>query len=352
MTTLLAMLAIGQSVAPLELALEGRDPIELARGVDVRGFAQFHATYGAFRYHFTSKENQAKFNSDPEQHGLQIGGACGSMGPLSGRGRGAIFAVVGGQIWQFASLQCRTTFLKNPNGYMEDGAGPSHSTEAEQRRGKAVLESAVKAHGGQKAFANLSRIVTVQKIAASSGKEADAYYVELGYDRSRGWMQRQFGTGWAYHDLVHGDRGVQWSSSFQMPLVRTERDYLKRLVARNPILLLSLRNTPGFVASAVELAEQDGEHIQVDIHFLDDIHVLEFDRKTNKLVQTHCRRRAGGPNRWVTTAYANWTKKEGILLPRTVMSNWEGKEGGPTVTTFHDIRINQPADAARFTFPK
>ena len=352
MTPLIALLAMGQAVAPLELALEGRDPIELARGVDVRGFAQYHASYGAFRYHFTSKQNQEKFLKNPEQHGLQIGGACGSMGPLSGRGRGNIFTVVDGQIWQFASLQCRTSFLSNPNGYIESGPGPSHSTEEEQRRGKEWLAKAVNAHGGSSAFAKLSRFVTVQKVVAASGKEADAYYIELGFDRNLGWMQRQHGEGWAYHDLVQNSKGVQWGSNFQMPLVRSERDYLKRIVARHPMLLLALRNSPGFVASATDPAEDKQENWVVDIHFLDDAHVLEFDKKSFRLLRSHTRRRAQGPNRWVTTAYSNWKEKAGILLPMTVSLTWDGRDTAQQVTTYHDVRLNNPKDAALFQFPK
>jgi len=351
-TGLVALFVLGQVATAPTLALQGRDPIELARGVDVRGFPSFHATYGAFRYHFVTEANRRKFAADPEAHGLQIGGACGSMGPLSGRGQGAIFSVVDGKIWQFASLQCQSTFLKNPPGYLEEDEGPSHSTDSEKRRGAAILDQAIAAHGGPARFKNLQRLVTVQKIEAASGKEDEGYYNVFGFDRNAGYLHRQHGVGWSYTSLVHGSKGIQFGNKFSMPLVESERRYLQRQVVRHPIVLMALRSQPGFEVSAAAREPGDDPNVDsVDIHYLGAVHVLHFDRKTHRLIRWHGRRRAAGPNRWVTQTYSNWTTVAGIRVPRTVTSEWEGQQGGPTKVTYQAIRINDRGDAAMFRFP-
>jgi YHS domain-containing protein len=58
------------------VAIEGYDPVSYFTGYPVVGNPQITSTYGEATYYFTSEDNKAKFDADPEHYIPQYGGFC------------------------------------------------------------------------------------------------------------------------------------------------------------------------------------------------------------------------------------------------------------------------------------
>ena len=101
-----------------ELALHGLDPVSLCEGAEAEGREDLLVTRGRYVYRFASEESRARFLEDPERWGVQWGGGCGRMGPLSGVGSPERWTVHDGRIYLFASDECRAGFLSQPERYV------------------------------------------------------------------------------------------------------------------------------------------------------------------------------------------------------------------------------------------
>ncbi len=331
-----------------DLALQGRDPISLLDGRSVVGFPSLSASHGAFIYQFESKENLQKFKSNPERYGLQIGGACGNMGPLTGRGRGQFYTVWDGRIWQFASPQCKQNFLRNPHWYDDKPIALSKGTPQMAREGKRLIEKVVAAHGGAQAFANIERMTWTQEVTAA--RKEDSYTKTYGQDRKLGTAYGESGDGWGYKSIANGLHAVQFGEAFVMPLVESEQRFLKNLVGKHVILLLKDRNQPSFQALAPGKVSKSGE-IDLLIHYRQDRVTLIIDAKSSRIIRSYTTSRLLGPNQLLTTTYGEWKTQAGVLVPGvTTFKATEGKPGASVV--WGEPKINRANDAALFSIPE
>lgn len=141
------------------------DPVALVRdGEYAEGDNSRLIVRSGYAYRFASDANRIAFTSDPEKYEIQIGGACGRMGSLSGKGDPTRFAVYDGRIYIFASESCRTTFLSEPSKYLERLDTWSNSTESRTAEAKKLLEKAYTWAGGKRALAGIGPIVVTQEI--------------------------------------------------------------------------------------------------------------------------------------------------------------------------------------------
>lgn len=142
-------------VCPPERSL-AVDPLELIAGREVPGLPQWSLVHEGIQYCFASAENQKRFEADRERYAVADGGACGRMGPLSGRGDARRYTVHEGKIYFFASDLCRIGFQKQPERCLErDQPLPEGSAE-QALRGRAVLDRLVTWAGGASAWKALS----------------------------------------------------------------------------------------------------------------------------------------------------------------------------------------------------
>ena len=111
-----------------ELERLSLDPVELMAGKEVGGKEGLFVVHENYPYLFTSQANQTAFRSDPARYEIQLGGACARMGPLSGRGKTSIHAVLNGRIYIFASEGCRKGFLATPEKVLDSCAWPKPCT--------------------------------------------------------------------------------------------------------------------------------------------------------------------------------------------------------------------------------
>lgn len=115
-----------------QVALKGLDPIELAKGKEVPGKAQWAATHEGFRYLFSSASNLEKFRSNPEKFAVQEHGNCPVAKVMMGKsvkGKPDLFATCQGKIYLFLEPKAKEMFLKNPAKFVEPSAESSTPRE-------------------------------------------------------------------------------------------------------------------------------------------------------------------------------------------------------------------------------
>lgn len=345
-----ALLLLAQAPMSIErdLALQGKDPISLLEGRAVAGFPSISATYGAFIYQFESQENLRRFKSNPEKYGLQIGGACGNMGPLSGRGRGQFYTVWNQRIWQFASPQCRDTFLKNPQLFDDQPIAPAKGTNEMAIKGRQLLDKAAAAHGGDKVISKIGRLVWAQTVEGA--RKEDGYTKTYGNDLKLGTMYGEAGEGWGYKSIANSKYALQFSDKFVMPLVESEKRFLYNLVGKHVLLLLRDRNRPGFSALSTGMPSKEGE-VDVVINYRQDATTLVLDSKTYRVIRAWTNSRLFGKNLPVIIEYPKWIRSDGVLVPSTTIIRPYGGDKNLSVT-WNQPRINDPKDAGLFTIPE
>lgn len=236
------------------------DPVELVAGRETAGDASLAVERYQYRYLFASRENRDEFLRDPERYEIQLGGACGRMGLLSGEGDPERYAVHEGRIYIFASDACRNTFLKDPARVLETDDPAIRPTPDEDKEGRAWLGRAVEAMGGA---ARLDAVKsfrrTIEKKVTHNGKvhvQSSMLVVRFpgsvrtdeGWDEQRWTRVETPGGGW--YDASNGEG---WEAP---PAHR--RAMLRKHYTRHPVTLLRLRNAPGF--SCAYAGEREFEH--------------------------------------------------------------------------------------------
>lgn len=146
------------------------DPVALIdTGKEVEGQAEHWIDREGYRYHFASAANMRKFIGT-HKYDIQLGGGCGKMGSLSGKGSTERFAVSGGKLYLFASDGCRTGFLQNPEARIErDDLAPS-GTRQQKQAGIRALDKTVAWMGGRR---QLTRISTYDETVKGTYRQGD-----------------------------------------------------------------------------------------------------------------------------------------------------------------------------------
>ena len=88
-------------------------------GQELKGDSRWSTVYEDYTYWFSSERNLNLFLADPGRFAVQLGGACGRMGPLSGRGETSRMARFNGQLFIFASDACRDAFMARPSQFLQ-----------------------------------------------------------------------------------------------------------------------------------------------------------------------------------------------------------------------------------------
>ena len=104
--------------------LRGLDPVALCEGREVPGSDTITATHEGYLYRFADEQSRERFHADRERYAVQMGGACGRMGPLSGKGavdrfprpRGSNLPVRVGRVSRRVSPRPRAVFGSGRSG--------------------------------------------------------------------------------------------------------------------------------------------------------------------------------------------------------------------------------------------
>jgi YHS domain-containing protein len=298
------------------LALGGLDPVELCRGREVEGTAELGVTHFLYKYRFASEASLRTFQQDPERYAIQLGGACGRMGPLSGRGIPDCFTLHDGRIYIFASIECREGFLKDPARFLQHDDAPPAADAAAQQAGAALLQRALAAHGGKNVITHWTTLQLERRTTAKTdqGERQDSYLLTVRQDAVR--VDQSWG-GYRYSTILQQDGGCfVGNTGKQEPMHDTGARELQLAVMRQPLVLLRRLCGEG----AVLAAAGKGKVGDVDVDWLDSF--ADAARTTlaidgdGKVVQLRYRGR--GPQLWFGDeqwTFSDFRSVGGVLLP-------------------------------------
>ncbi|MBX3096879.1 MAG: hypothetical protein KF812_08455 [Fimbriimonadaceae bacterium] len=326
----LALLAAVTNFGETELVLTGLDPIELIAGREVAGKEEFSADYLRHHYRFVSAANRDAFLANTVRFAVQNGGACGSMGAMSGKGTPDRFAVVEGRIFLFASDGCRNSVVSNPAAYTAPLPAVPIATTSESSRAKSMINRAIAAHGGE----------AVRRMRSVSWGRATPYedqgqpkiwwsrYAILGPQKFAKWEQSPTDR---YYFVKYGSAAVDGGREGNYGVHPGEVRALTALCARNPMGVLMGLSEP------VKVTE-DGNGV---VMVRDDIvFEVRFDR-VGRIQNVRYRDYIAGPIGTVERDYGNYKSVNGVSLPMSSRSRLNGGEWGSS-QIFDEVIVNGP----------
>jgi YHS domain-containing protein len=131
-------------------ALDGVDTvILLTQGKEVFGKSAISLAHDGFTYLFSSPETKAEFQKNPDKYSIQLGGLCARMGGTV-TGNPSNYIVHDRKVYIFASDNCRKLFVEAPAKYLATPPPPMPTVAGAVARGRALLDRAAAAHGGNR----------------------------------------------------------------------------------------------------------------------------------------------------------------------------------------------------------
>lgn len=317
--------AVTQAGAPAPtLALKGLDPVALVEGREVTGREDLQLTHGLYHYRFASAENRARFLTDRERFAIQLGGACGRMGPLSGLGSPERFLVQDGKTYIFASDSCRASFAKTPERFLEGDDAPPAGTPEARERGAQLIARAAQAAGAAE-LAKLSGVAVEMSITYGEGEKAQTgrRRVVLGFPDEY-HLEESWGE-WAGGEVLSGETsrrasgGEEWAGDVSVHRALVRARY------REPLALLAVRTQPEFVAVALEPAELDGRAVErVAVAYGGATSTLFIAADSAHILAVEYRGRGATGMGTLRLSYADFRPVSGLILPWAFTSSFEG----------------------------
>lgn len=335
-----------------------KDAVELIRGKEIDGLESIFADHFRYRYQFASEENKAEFLKNPAKYEIQLGGACGRMGALSGPGSVGIYAVHNGKLYIFASEGCRKTFLSRAKDLLEVPDAPPTATEESTKKGRELLEKAVLAMGGVDrldAAKNYRQVIEGEdKDGNETVKTSETLTIEFP-DRIR--RDHRWGE-YSYSYIVSGDKGWYQGTKDGYPLHAQQCAVFRRqTVNRNLVGILKARNAPGTVVSHVGSGEleEGGKKTTVEkvaVHFDGATTTLAIEPTTGRIVSI--RYQAQGAKLFIIPEEAvlsEYSVAGGLKLPLKTTRKYEDPAVIAPPLVLNSIRVNEQIDPATFLPP-
>lgn len=333
------------------ICLKGLDAVELAQGREIQGTENLSVVRGKFRYLFANNENKARFETNPERYAIQMGGACGRMGPLSGLGDPDRFFVHDGRIYIFASENCRDGFKSAPENHIDQADAPPDvpTSNEDKKLAPQLINRALEGFGGAaKVDAVTSLQTTIKKTYKHNNGTAD--YVTATkvafpdkYRSESSWLD------WQGADVVNAMQGFRSENKESWAMEDSEREYMIRQFNRHPPVILKARNEQGFRAVAAgrgKIGETEVEWLKVGIQGATS--TLGLDPQTGRILSVAYRGRVGGPIGDLVKTFSNFRQVDGLMLPFTTEVSFNGEPKSSLTSTYDSIIVNGKIDAADF----
>jgi YHS domain-containing protein len=350
---LLAAPAGAQTTAPPE-ALDGVDPVVLiTQGKEVIGKAEFSVARGRFTYLFATAESKAVFEKSPEKYEIQLNGMCARMGGRAGANP-ADYAVHDGKIYVFGSDECHRKFVAAPEKYLEKPAPAMPIGALDVRRGRELIDRAVKALGGAAALDAITSYVEsasqVQKRpngeATITTKTIWRFPDDVRVERTMSQGDRTFTSG----SLLTREGGWFIGQGRVFPQLPDARRSMEAEYGQNLVPLLRDRRSAAFAVAALPPASVDGVAVDrvrvkngpVDVTLnlakTGDIHSITF---TGRAME--------GEVGEYTIVFGDYREVAGLRLPFVERALFDGSLDDSRTRTITSIEINPPLDPALFT---
>lgn len=332
---------------PIEasVAVRGLDPVELCNGREVAGVPELTRKWGKFTYRFATAANRDAFAADEERWGIQLGGGCGSMGPLSGVGDPDRFVVHEGRIYIFASDACRDGFLAAPHRFV-DGVDPLPGATPEAvASGRALLERLLEASGGAERVDALRNVhLRIDKETEYQGKKVanGSSLLAVFPDRLRleSWWgdQRRADVVLGDHGFV-GDGGEIWSMS------RSQIVDARRRFQHHPLAILRARTRPDFFVASFD---DDAQGKKLFVWYDGTATTLELGADHRAASVAFRGRDDGGPVGQVVQMFGDYREVDGVTLPFKVEASFDGKPRPRSTRVWTTIEVDAEVEATAF----
>lgn len=342
------MLAVAGAVAAPPARTLKVDAVELVAGRVVEGKPEHTLERDGIGYLFATAESKAAFEKDPRKYEVADGGACGSMGPMSGVGDARRYAVHEGRIYFFASDGCRRTFLKDPSKCIETDEPPVTGTAEQVAAGKGAIGRMVAWAGGVEKLKSLETYrAAVTTTELSGGKEwtvvkETAVRFPGCFYQKEAWNESWFST------ARSPEGGVSATSKGSEKVSEGQRRAFDRWMARWPVVLIKTCADPSAPGAVVCAGDGEGTVAGVPVEFVKVSQMgantrLAIEKETGRLVQLGFRGRDGGGAGQVGDSVRTFTKYAtvgGITLPTAYTVSVNGKEVKGAGLAFETFEVN------------
>ncbi len=332
------------------LALKGNDPVALIDGKETPGDEKIELTHGLFRYRFSNEDNKKLFQSKPEEYGIQLGGACGRMGPFSGNGSPARYFVHNRRIYVFASENCRNSFKLDPVAHIELPNPVPEGPDVQKRRGAELVELALKGFGGADKVDGLKSLQSLSTWVYGQGKnETVAKHNVFWSAPDLFRVEDVFNSTYGY--TLNGKHGIQMEGKKHWPLASSLHAVGHRQMLREPLILLTQHKLPGFVAIARGKETLDGVVVDlVDVALDGATSLWYIESNTGRILEVayQAQRTKNGLN---VVKYSDFRQVDGLTLPFASTESFNGKVVNDPVKTVDGYVINADIKKERFSQP-
>lgn len=329
--------------------LRGLDPVSLASGTEQAGVDSLSVVHGCFRYLFSTSSHRDLFVRKPEAFAVQMGGACGRMGPMSGLGDPDRFLVHEGRIYLFASSACSTRFAANPEAFEVSADPPASGTPEELARGRELIEAAVEAMGGAARLDVVQSYRVRTKIVYQPASDANTGYHEATISFPDRYQVTDEWGSWSGAFGASPRAAYRREGEDVWPVDEQVKASLIRSMHRNSLALLKRRNDPGFRAAVqgrARVGEIDVETALVSVEGTTCL--LSIDLVSGRLLELSYESRPDGVAIRTAHRYSDFRDVKGVELPFTVEKWVDGDRVSNPVTTFEAIEIDVDVEPTLF----
>lgn len=333
-------------------ALDGHDPVSLCLGKQQAGDPNLTATAGRFTYRFATEESRKKFLAAPEQYGIQFGGACMKMGPLSGYGSPSRWDVHDGRIYLFASEGCRNAFRADPKKFIDQPDAEPQGTDAQLKRGAELMARAVQAVGGESRIKELKTFQVRTKLTQPPRDGKTFTYYRTFSASLPEWTAAE----WESYDNARYGWVSSPGDSFRTSAKNWEkvddqvRQFMARDVARKPLWLLAAWTAGKAKAVALEPVKEGERTIErVAVSMNGATTTLGIDPQDGAILSVSHRGRASAGIADIERRFSDFKVVKGVSVPFRVETSINGKrvEGG-TKAEIEAVLIDEPIPAGTF----
>jgi YHS domain-containing protein len=328
----------------VEPALQGFDPVELVQGNELKGDPTIDVQRGRFRYAFANEANRDTFQRDPERYGIQFGGACMRMGPLSGGGDSSRFTVYEGRIYAFASDGCRKGFLSDPPRFIDGPDAVVTGTQKQAEAARACLARAIEALGGASALKELTTIEVETQITVPTNNGLYKYSKITATSFPATHSRISFFDGSTSGWVLHPERGyLTWENGAAVE--QSVFNHMKREFYRDPLVLMKAWQNSEYVAFHAGVEEIGGESAdRVHVSLEGATSTIFIHQGNGRILRIAYRGRSGSGICSIENDFSDYREVHGVFAPFVVSSRANGKPENERTVVITSVRVNHTID--------